>query len=229
VLKFSGSYFPLFVPDDGHLHPTRAEQGLPENAIVFSAMCHSYKINRDVFAAWCAILSRVDGSVLWIRTVPPDAEAVMRTTLQQHGIDPTRLIVAPSLQHHQHIARLRLADIGLDTWPFGAHTTLANMVSNAVPVVTLEGDILAARTDASLLRALGLSELVAKSVADYVDIAVNLALNTEQRRAIQARMQAELTPQLIEQRQLAMGREMTDLLYAARDSVPQTDAVADVA
>ena len=229
VLKFSGSYFPLFVPDDGQLHPTRAEQGLPENAIVFSAMCHSYKINRDVFTAWCDILRRVDGSVLWIRTVPPDAEAVMRATLQQHGVDPSRMIVAPSLQHHAHIARLRLADIGLDTWPFGAHTTLANMVSNAVPVVTLEGDILAARTDASLLRALGLDELVASTVADYVEKAVNLALNVEQRGAIQAKMRAELTPQLIEQRQLAMGREMTDLLYTARESVAQDQAVPAVA
>ena len=145
------------------------------------------------------------------------------------SFDPSRMIVAPSLQHHAHIARLRLADIGLDTWPFGAHTTLANMVSNAVPVVTLEGDILAARTDASLLRALGLDELVASTVADYVEKAVNLALNVEQRGAIQAKMRAELTPQLIEQRQLAMGREMTDLLYTARESVAQDQAVPAVA
>ena len=70
---------------------------------------------------------------------------------------------------------------------------------------------------------------MASTVADYVEKAVNLALNVEQRGAIQSKMRAELTPQLIEQRQLAMGREMTDLLYTARESVAQDQAVPAVA
>jgi hypothetical protein len=76
------------------------------------------------------------------------------------------------MNNADHLARYRLADLFLDTAPYGAHTTASDALWMGVPVLTLDGRSFAARVCGSLVRSAGLPELVCATVEDYVDRAV---------------------------------------------------------
>ena len=220
VLMFEGSYFPLTSPVPDLPTPTRAEEGLPEDAIVFVSMNQACKISRETFEAWFAILRRVPKSVLWIRSSPPETEVVLRGKMAEAGLDPARLVIAPGAPHDRHIARLRLADIGLDTWPYGSHTTASDLVANAIPIVTIEGSIPSSRVAASILRGLGLDELVQPTVDDYVKTVVRMANEPALLAAVRTKMAGILTPGNILSRQRDYGRQFSGVLCRAREQCP---------
>jgi hypothetical protein len=75
-----------------------------------------------------------------------------------------------------HLARLPLADLFLDTFPYGAHTTASDALWMGLPVVTMIGHSFASRVCASLIGAAGLDELVCREPESYEDVAVTLGL-----------------------------------------------------
>ncbi len=174
VLRFRGSYFPLVVPDRTSHELHRHEEGLPEAACVFVSMSQTYKISRETFHVWCSILAGVPGSVLWIAQTPPEAAEILRNTMRVLGLDPARLVIAVRAPGERHAARLRLADIGLDTWPYGSHTTAMDLLSNHVPIVTIMGNSNPCRVASSILLAAGLDELVQADVEGFVATAIRL-------------------------------------------------------
>ena len=99
-----------------------------------------------------------------------------RREAQRRGVDPQRLVFAPSVPYPQHLARLRLADLCLDTFPFNGGTTTSDALWAGVPVVTCAGQSFAARMSGSLLHALHVPELVTHSPAEYEQRAFELAL-----------------------------------------------------
>lgn len=153
----------------------RAAHGLPKDAIVFCSFNQTQKIRGPVFAAWMQILSAVDGSVLWLL----DHQGLARTNLEKAasdaGVDPNRLIFAPKMPMTDHLARLAEADIALDTAPYNGHTTTSDALWCGVPVLTWHGSSFASRVSESLLRAVGLPELVATDIQEFVRLAVELA------------------------------------------------------
>lgn len=154
--------------------PSRAEAGLPEGGAVFCCFNNPAKITPEVFAAWMAILKAAPDSVLWLYAGAPGAGENLRAHAQAAGIAPDRLIFAQPVPHDQHLARHALADLVLDTWPYGAHTTASDALRMGVPVLTLPGKSFASRVGASLLATIGMPELIAASQADYVAKAVEL-------------------------------------------------------
>lgn len=155
--------------------PSRAEAGLPDGAVVFCCFNNPAKITPEVFAAWMAILKAAPDSVLWLYAGAPGAAENLRAHAVAAGIAPERLIFAEPVPHDRHLARHALADLVLDTWPYGAHTTASDALRMGVPVLTLPGKSFASRVGASLLTAIGMPELIAVSKADYVAKAVALA------------------------------------------------------
>ncbi|WP_297507013.1 tetratricopeptide repeat protein [uncultured Caulobacter sp.] len=155
--------------------PSRAEAGLPEGAAVFCCFNNPAKITPEVFAVWMAILRAEPNSVLWLYAGAPGAADNLRVHAGEAGIDPARLIFAEPVPNDRHLARHALADLVLDTWPYGAHTTASDALRMGLPVLTLPGKSFASRVGASLLTALGLTELIAGSEADYVAKALALA------------------------------------------------------
>jgi predicted O-linked N-acetylglucosamine transferase (SPINDLY family) len=85
-----------------------------------------------------------------------------------------------------------LADLVLDTWPYGAHTTASDALRIAIPVLTLPGRSFASRVGASLLTALSLPELIAGDVAAYVAKAVDLATDRAALEALKAKLEQAL-------------------------------------
>ena len=153
---------------------TRADYSLPADAFVYCSQAAPYKINPDLFDVWMRLLARVDDSVLWLRPMHAIAEANLRREAQARGIGPGRLVFAPHEPVPRYLARFRLADLYLDTWPFGSHTTVNDALFAGLPVLTLSGRSMAARASASQLRAAGLAELVATTPEQYEAIARSL-------------------------------------------------------
>jgi predicted O-linked N-acetylglucosamine transferase (SPINDLY family) len=142
---------------------------------VFCCFNGNYKITAPVFDVWMRLLAAVDGSVLWLMRSNEQAVANLRHEAAARGIDPARLVFAAKAAPSDHLARHRLADVFLDTLPINAGATASDALWAGLPIVTRVGDRFPGRISASLLRAVGLSELVTHSVADYEALALRLA------------------------------------------------------
>jgi predicted O-linked N-acetylglucosamine transferase (SPINDLY family) len=165
--------------DEAREHPeplSRAECALPEDAFVFACFNQSYKITEPVFSRWCRILQRVPGSVLWLLVPQEEIQQALRERAAERGIDPARLIFAPFVKPLEHLARLPQADLFLDTFPYGAHTTCSDALWMGLPVLTQKGRSFSARVAASLLNAVGLADWAVDSGEAYEERAVALAM-----------------------------------------------------
>jgi predicted O-linked N-acetylglucosamine transferase (SPINDLY family) len=166
------------------LAPSRASQGLPQDALVLCGFNQPYKISPEVFDVWCRILRRVEGSVLWLLDWHPQALPALRREAQSRGVDPSRLVFAPKVDQKEHLDRIACADLFLDTWPCNAHTTASDVLWAGVPLVTLEGRTFASRVAASLLHAVGAPGAVCDSVEAYEAKALELAGDPTARLAL---------------------------------------------
>jgi protein O-GlcNAc transferase len=155
--------------------PTRAACGLPEQGFVFCCFNNAYKILPEMFALWMRLLQAVPGSVLWLLETNPEARANLRREAARARIDPERLVFAPRVSVGDHVARNATADLFLDTYPYGAHTTANDALLAGLLVLTCVGETLASRIAGSQLHAIGLPELVTESFADYETLALRLA------------------------------------------------------
>lgn len=155
--------------------PSRAEAGLPPAGAVFCAFNQAFKIDREVFTAWMRILAAAPGSVLWLLRASDVAAERLRAAAARAGVDPVRLVFAPSLPKPEHLARHALADLFLDTWTVNAGTTASDALWAGLPVLTCPGERFVTRVAASLVSAAGLPEFVARDRAEYERIAIELA------------------------------------------------------
>lgn len=153
----------------------RAQVGLPEDAFVFCCMNNVYKITPRIFDIWMRLLDRVSDSVLMLYSNAPEAQDNLRREAQARGVEGSRIVFGGPLGNEQHLARLRLCDLFLDTWPYNAHTTGSDALWSGLPVITCTGATFPSRVGASLLHAVGLPELVTDSFADYEALALRLA------------------------------------------------------
>jgi predicted O-linked N-acetylglucosamine transferase (SPINDLY family) len=172
--------------------PSRAAQGLPDDATVFSNFTNASRITREVFGLWMDILRAVPQSVLWLKQSHALTVQNLRAEALRCGIAAERLIFAQRVAGKaEHMARLALSDLSLDTigWHNG-HTTTNDMLWAGVPVLTAPGRSFAARVGASLVRASGLPELVARDQRDYVEIAVRLGRDRVQCAALKHKLAA---------------------------------------
>ena len=168
--------------------PSRAECGLPEEGFVFCCFNDSYKLTPVFFDIWMRLLHAISGSVLWLLGASEFVRANLAREAAARGIAPTRIIFAPWLALPEHLARYRLADLFLDTLPCNAHTTASDALWAGLPVLTCAGNTFSGRVGGSLLRALGLDELVTASIADYEALARRLARDAESLSRLRARL-----------------------------------------
>ena len=155
--------------------PSRTDAGLPGEGFVFCSFNNSYKIRPAVFDVWMKLLRAIDGSVLWLLDDNAAAVARLKAAAEVCGISSSRLVFAPRVPLDQHLARHRLADLFLDTFPVNAHTTASDALWVGLPLVTLQGETFTSRVAASVLAAAGLPELVTRTLDDYEALALKLA------------------------------------------------------
>jgi predicted O-linked N-acetylglucosamine transferase (SPINDLY family) len=157
--------------------PRRAEEGLPDDGFVFCSLNGAQKFTAPMFAVWMSILSAVPDSVLWLFGGAGDTNDRLRGVAREAGVAAERLIFAEKKANPQHVARYALADLFLDTFPYGSHTTAADALWMGLPVLTYPGRSFASRVCASLVHAAGIGELACASREQYAAMAVALAQN----------------------------------------------------
>jgi predicted O-linked N-acetylglucosamine transferase (SPINDLY family) len=170
--------------------PTRQEVGLPETGFVFCCFNGSQKFSKPCVTRWFDILKQVPGSVLWLLDTSQEAKTRLLHYAEQSGVSSERLIFAPKQQNAAHLARYPLADLFLDSAPYGAHTTASDALWMGVPVLTLSARSFASRVCGSLVRAAGIPDLVCTSVDEYVHRAIELAHDPKQILAYKATLKA---------------------------------------
>jgi protein O-GlcNAc transferase len=169
--------------------PTRADCALPPAGFVFSCFNNTYKITPEIFSVWMKLLGAVSGSVLWLGGANPIARANLCREAEQHGVSAQRLIFAPRVPDvADHLARLRQADLFLDTLHYNAHTTASDALWAGLPLITCLGSTFASRVGASLLKAIGLEELITDSLHDYEALAIKLANEHAYLRSVKQRL-----------------------------------------
>jgi predicted O-linked N-acetylglucosamine transferase (SPINDLY family) len=186
---------PCYQPNDrkrviAERRPTRAEVGLPDDAMVYCCFNGAHKITPFTWRRWMAILKAVPNSVLWLLGTIPSTDARLKQHAAAEGVDPGRIIFAHKAKNPDHLARYPLADLFLDTCPYGAHTTSSDALWMGVPVITLAGRSFASRVCGSLLKSAGLPDLICSTPERYVELAVELGRDKAKLAALRTRLAA---------------------------------------
>jgi protein O-GlcNAc transferase len=168
--------------------PSRADCGLPERGFVYCTFNGAQKITPEVFDVWMRILKAVDGSVLWLLGDRQTVIGNLRREANARGVSPDRLIFGAFMELERHLPRYRLADLFLDTLPYGGHTTTSDALWMGCPVLTCAGESFAARVAGSLLNTVGLPELITGDLRDYEALAIALAGQPERLAAMRAKL-----------------------------------------
>ena len=173
----------------------REELGLPASGFVFLCFNNSYKILPDVFDRWMRILGRTENSVLWLQQANETVAGNLRKEAGRRGIDGDRLIFANRVDSlSEHVARIRAADLFLDTFPYNAHATALDTLWAGVPLLTYPGETFASRVAASLVQTAGLPELIASSPSQYEEKAVELAADPARLERMRRKLAERQTP-----------------------------------
>jgi predicted O-linked N-acetylglucosamine transferase (SPINDLY family) len=169
--------------------PTREECGLPARGLVFCCFNLAYKILPDVFGWWMRIMQAVPDSVLWLLETNPWAAGNLKRAAAAKGVAPERLVFAPRLPLAEHLARYRLADLALDTFPYTSHTTASDALWVGCPLVTCVGETFASRVAGSILVNAGMRELVTESFEACEHLVLDLAASPAKLRDLRRRLQ----------------------------------------
>ena len=195
------SYLPTcYIPNSNNLFLkksnkqfSRSELNLPKKEIVFCAFHNPHKINPEIFDVWIKILKRTKKSVLWIKSNNETAKKNLKHQAKKGGLNPERIIFADHINNiSDHIERLKLADIFLDTYPYNSHSTIYDYLKAHLPMIIREGASFPSRVGSSVYSSIDLKELVATNNLDYENIAVNLANNKSKLVKLKNKIQTQI-------------------------------------
>lgn len=184
-----------------------------EGGVVFGSFNNLMKFNDDVARVWARVLKEVAGSRLVMKAASLRDEGVRARTMERftrHGIEAGRVELLGTVNGvREHLEMYRRVHVGLDIFPYAGTTTTCEAMYMGVPVVTLApaspGAMHAHRVGASLLTAVGATELIATSEDEYVRIAAGLARDVARLKAYRATLRARvLSSSLCDQKGFAV-------------------------
>ena len=167
---------------------TKDELSLPKNSFVFCCFNQNYKITPSVFDIWMRLLKKIEKSVLWLIKDNDVAVYNLKKEAEKRGVKPDRIIFAKHIPVSEHLARHKLADLFVDTFPYTAHTTCSDALWSGLPVITRMGQSFASRVAGSLLNAVNLKELITKTEKEYEDLILELAKNPKKLKEIKNKL-----------------------------------------
>ena len=153
----------------------RQDFNLPKNDFVFGCFNNNYKITPIIFSCWMKILRESENSVLWLFLENNMGKKNLEKEAIKNGVNPKRIIFTGRIAGEDHLIRIGFIDLFLDTYPYNAHTTASEAIRMGVPVLTIMGQSFASRVASSLLKNVGLEELIVNNIDDYVKTALKIA------------------------------------------------------
>ena len=213
-------YLPFYQPNptDILLSKKKFEKkdfNLPNNSFIFCCFNNNQKITPQIFRSWMKILIQVEGSVLWLNKKNEVVTSNLNKEAKKLGINPDRIIFAPRMTLiEDHLARYRFVDLFLDTFPYNAHTTASDAIRMGAPIITLMGQSFASRVASSILKRIGLAELITYDIDAYEKLAIHLAKNSKKLNSL--KNQLKDTSRL---RKIFNSREYTKNLEKIYESV----------
>lgn len=191
-LYVDGSFIPLTRDETTVREATRAEFGLPEDAFVMAAFGNVYKITEKMFNVWLEILKEAPNSVLWLIDDNKSTTNQLTSYARLKGADINRIIFTGRSTHAEYLAKLRLADVFLDNFPYNCGSTTRDVIAAGVPLITMSGKTMVSRMGASIHKALGSSDLIAYSLNEYTATTLALAKNINSQYELKNRLKRNL-------------------------------------
>jgi len=167
VIAVSGSFIPVHFEKIPKNPQTRKKLGLPQDMVVLACFNNIYKINPEIFGSWMKVIKRNTSCVLWLLDDNPWATAQLRQRAKEAGAPMSRIVFSPRCSHADYRARLKLADLYLDTYPYNAGSTARDVLDAMLPMVTLSGKTFVSRMAGSMLTSVGLADLCTHSLLEY--------------------------------------------------------------
>ena len=184
IIKLKGCYQ---CTDDKRVLPeinSRKKYGLPENKFIFCSFNNTYKIQPDIFKVWMEILKEKEDSVLWLLDNNVSVKNNLIDVANINGIESDRLIFSERIPNSEHLQRQMCADLFLDTFPICAHTTANDALWVGLPLVTMSGKSMVSRVAGSLLKNIGMEELITYTLTEYKEKILYLSKNEEELKKV---------------------------------------------
>jgi predicted O-linked N-acetylglucosamine transferase (SPINDLY family) len=150
---------------------------IAEESVVLCCFNSNYKISPMIFDAWMKILKTLDNSVLIIIVNHEIAKKNILIEAKRRGVAKNKFIFINRTSLEQYLSLYQICDLFLDTWPYNAGTTATDSLSMNVPVLTYCGKTFSSRIGASILHSLGMSDLIANSIEEYILKAIEIGQN----------------------------------------------------
>lgn len=167
----------------------KAHFGLPERSFIFSSFNRAYKFEPVMFKVWMEILKKTQDSVLWLSDPGLVGQKNLKNFAKDQSVDPNRIIFSKRLhKKSDHLRKLALTDLALDTYIFGGHLTTSDYLKAGVPVLTRKGDHLISRVSSSILTTYGVPELITNSLKEYKKLAIEIASNKNKLKEIKSKI-----------------------------------------
>jgi predicted O-linked N-acetylglucosamine transferase (SPINDLY family) len=175
-LYVEGSFIPITQAAPLSLSTTRAEHGLPENAFVMAAFGNVYKITPEMFSTWLDILAEIPEGILWLIDDNAATTRNLREYATSKKADVNRIVFSPRTAHSEYLAKLALADVFLDTFPYNCGSTSNDVISAGVPLLTMQGNTMVSKMGSSILNSSQLANTIADSFENYKATCLNIKL-----------------------------------------------------
>ncbi len=176
ILRVPGSYLTFAV--EYPVPPVTDPPCLVKSGITFGSFASQYKITNEVAASWSRILQLSPNSSLVLKNKHLASHGSRRfvvSLFEKHDIAPDRVFLEGPEEHYEFLQAYGQIDIALDPFPYNGGTTTTEAIWQGVPVIAFDGDRWASRTSASILRAGGLGDFVARDLAGYIELASHWA------------------------------------------------------
>jgi predicted O-linked N-acetylglucosamine transferase (SPINDLY family) len=175
-LYVEGSFIPLTQSAPLSVSTTRAEHGLPEDAFVMAAFGNVYKITPEMFSIWMEILQEIPNSVLWLIDDNAATTRNLREFATAKQADLSQIIFSPRTAHSEYLAKLALADVFLDTFPYNCGSTSNDVIAAGVPLLTMQGKTMVSKMGSSILLSCQQTNTIVDSFENYKATCLNIKL-----------------------------------------------------
>ena len=175
----------------------KSDFNLPEGKLIYCNFNSNYKITPLIFGTWMEILKEVPDSVFWVYCNNKLTKKNLLKEAKLKNIDEKKIVFAKRLENKEHLKRIKLADIFLDTFPYGAHTTASDAIRMGLPLITIEGDTFASRVSSSILKQVNLEELIVSNIQNYKKMAIKFGKNKDDLEKIKKKLSVSIKKTLL--------------------------------